>query len=57
MSGTMATVQAAIQSDTTAASDAPTAVETRGSEGVPDASIDEEALDEKSSPAAAVPPS
>ena len=36
---------------------APTAVETRGTEGVPEAAIDEEALDEKSSPAATVPPS
>ena len=56
-SGAAATVQATAQSDTTVASDAPTAVETRGSEGVPDASIDEETPDEKSSPAAAVPPS
>ena len=48
---------AAAQSNTTAFSDAPAAVETRGSEGVPDASIDEKALDEKSSPVATVPPS
>ena len=41
----------------TAHSDAPATVETRGLEGVPEAMIDEEALDEKSSPAAAVPPS
>ena len=32
-------------------------METRGSKGVPDASIDEEAPDEKSSPDVAVPPS
>ena len=41
----------------TAHSDAPATVETRGLEGVPEAMIDEEALDEKSSPATAVPPS
>lgn len=54
-SGATATVQAAAQLDTTAASDAPAVVETRGSKGVPDASIDEKAPDEKSSPAAVVP--
>ena len=48
---------AAAQSDTTAFGDALAAMETRGSERVSDVSIDEEASDEKSSPAAAVPPS
>ena len=65
-SGAAATVQtdapgpsstAAAQSSTIAFGNTPTAVETRGSEGVPNASIDEEALDEKSSPTAGVPPS
>ena len=48
---------AAAQLGTTAFGDAPATVETRGLERVPDATIDEEALDEKSSPATAVPPS
>ena len=48
---------AAAQSGTTAFGDAPVVVETHGSEGIPDASNDEEAPDEKSSPTAAVPPS
>ena len=48
---------AAAQPDTTALGDAPTAVETRGAEGVSEAAIDEEAPDEKSSAADAVPPS
>ena len=47
----------AAQSSTTAFGNAPTAVETHVSEGVPDASNDEKASDEKSSPAVAVPPS
>lgn len=45
------------QPSTTAHGDAPAAMETHGSEGVPKAAIDEKAPDEKSSPAATVPPS
>ena len=66
-SGAAATVQAdapgpssmaAAQSSTTAFGDAPAVVETRGSEGVPDASIDEEAPRMlKGSLAVGVPPS
>lgn len=48
---------ATAQSDVTTFGDAPTAVETHGLEGIPDASNDEEAPDEKSSPTATVPPS
>ena len=48
---------AAAQSGTTAFGDAPAAVETHGSEGVLDASNNEEVPDEKSSPTTAVPPS
>ena len=48
---------AVAQSGATTFGDAPTAVETHVSEGVPDASNGEEATDEKSSLAAAVPPS
>ncbi|RVW63610.1 hypothetical protein CK203_057392 [Vitis vinifera] len=47
---------AAAQLGTTAFDNAPTVVETHASEGIPDASNGEEALDEKSSPTAAVPP-
>ena len=48
---------ATAQSGTTAFGDASAVVETHGSEGIPDVSNDEEALDEKSSPTTAVPPS
>ena len=48
---------AVTQPGTTAHSNTSTAVETRGTEEVPEAAIDEEAQDEKSSPTTMVPPS
>ena len=48
---------AAVQPDVAAPSNAPTAEEVRGTEAGPDAAVDEGALDEKSSPTPAVPPS
>ena len=45
------------QPGVTAHNNAPTAMETRGTEGVLEAAIDEEASNKKSSPAAMVPPS
>ena len=48
---------AVVQPDVVAPNNVPSAEEARGTEGGPDAAIDEKASDEKSSPAAAVPSS
>lgn len=50
-------VAAVAQPGVTAPSNAPSAVEARGTEGGPEAAVDEEAPDKKSSPAVVVPPS
>ena len=53
----MLSATAVAQPSTTTHSNAPTVVETRASEGVSEAAVNEEAPDEKSSLAAMVPPS